>query len=127
MTDRDKAVELLARGLCAATGSWPDMWREWTPEATALLDQIAPTMTAQAVEAERIACTEELRLAVAAARAEERERNNRSHMNSTAFWVRAAEKALAGDTRELQNRVDLCKADPMPLVQSDAIRKQEGV
>ena len=40
--------------------------------------------------------------------------------------VEAAEKALAGDLRELQNRVELCKAEPVSLVLSAAIRNQEG-
>jgi hypothetical protein len=79
MTDRDKAVELLARALA---GDNETMWayrlahcaecreraQDYRNDATAILDQIAPLLTAQAVEADRMACTEELRLAVAAER-----------------------------------------------------------
>ena len=149
MTDRDKAVELLARALCEAHAEDGDHWKQWEDHAAALLAQIAPLLTAvkvkplvwrdfgkeaeraeslfglytamwgasingdtvylthagwlkqfdtleaakaaaqadyearilsaveavpvaQAIKAERIACTEELRLADAAARAEER-------------------------------------------------------
>lgn len=34
-------------------------------------------------------------------------------------WVRAAKAALAGDTRELRNRVELSEASPVDIVQSD--------
>ena len=146
MTDRDKAVELLARVLKRVCTEWSHIIdgedHFFATESTALLGQIAPLLTAvtvkplvweevnpgvyiaesilgswsrfddhyrppeayggirrddpasaaqadyearilsaveavpvsQAVEAERIACTEELRLAVAAARADERKK-----------------------------------------------------
>ena len=82
---RDEQIELLARALVKETeAEWADRLahcascREdaqyYRQQATALLDQIAPLLTAQVVAEERAACTGELRLAVAAARAEERER-----------------------------------------------------
>lgn len=65
--------------------------------------------------------------AVANAVEAERARNNRSHSAATLFWVRASQKALAGDPRELQNRVDLCTADPAEVVLSAAaIRARKG-
>jgi len=65
--------------------------------------------------------------AVAKAVEAERERNNRSHSAATLFWVRASQKALAGDPRELQNRVDLCTADPADVVLSAAAIRSRGV
>jgi hypothetical protein len=35
------------------------------------------------------------------------------------FWVRAAKSALAGDMRELRNRVELHEAEPVEVVLSD--------
>ena len=35
-------------------------------------------------------------------------------------WLRAAKSALAGDTRELRNRVELAEADPAEVVLSPA-------
>ena len=35
------------------------------------------------------------------------------------FWIRAAKSALAGDMRELRNRVELHEAGPVELVLSD--------
>jgi len=65
--------------------------------------------------------------AVAKAVEAERARNNRSHSAATLFWVRASQKALAGDPRELQNRVDLCTAAPAEVVLSAAsIRARKG-
>jgi len=73
MTHPPEVVEAVARALVYDLDSLPDAAKKRAlSEATALLTQIAPLLAAQAVEAERIACTEELRLAVAAARAEER-------------------------------------------------------
>lgn len=43
---------------------------------------------------------------------------DRQAETSRKFWVRAAEKALAGDPRELRLRVDLANAPPMELVLS---------
>jgi hypothetical protein len=34
---------------------------------------------------------------------------------SREFWVRAAKAALAGDTRELRNRIDLAESGPLTL------------
>ena len=65
--------------------------------------------------------------AVAKAVEAERARNNRSLSAATLFWVRASQKALAGDTRELQNRVDLCTADPAEIVLSAAAIRSRGV
>ena len=77
MTDQDKAVELLAQPLASnyEAAAWEFCNQDkYYASATALLDQLAPLLTAQAVEAERAACTKELRLAVAAGREAERER-----------------------------------------------------
>ena len=52
MTDRDKAVELLARGLASnyEAAAWEFCNQdEYYASATALLDQLAPLLTAQAV------------------------------------------------------------------------------
>ncbi|RTL72367.1 MAG: hypothetical protein EKK41_05085 [Hyphomicrobiales bacterium] len=38
---------------------------------------------------------------------------------SRKFWIRAAKSALAGDPRELRNRVDLAEAGPVEIVLSD--------
>lgn len=40
--------------------------------------------------------------------------------SSRKYWVRAAESALAGDMRELRNRVELAKAPPLDIVLSEA-------
>lgn len=40
--------------------------------------------------------------------------------NSRRIWLRAAEKALAGDMSELRNRVEMCHAEPMDVVLSEA-------
>ena len=122
MTDRDKAVELLARGLFNAPAT-SSIYADYTNAATALLDQIAPLLTAQAVEAERAACTEELRLAVAAARAEERER--------AAEWLRSEARTypVGHESKErgqsTYNWMWWCakRLD----ARAAAIRKQEGV
>lgn len=34
------------------------------------------------------------------------------------YWIRAAKKALDGDTRELWTRVQMCEAEPLEIVQS---------
>lgn len=39
---------------------------------------------------------------------------------SRKFWVRAAKAALAGDPRELRNRVDLAEAEPVDIVLSES-------
>lgn len=39
---------------------------------------------------------------------------------SRKHWLRASKAALAGDTRELRNRVELAEADPVEVVLSDA-------
>lgn len=39
----------------------------------------------------------------------------------TKYWMRAAKSALAGDMRELRNRVELIEAGPLDVVLSDAI------
>lgn len=43
---------------------------------------------------------------------------DRQAMNSRKFWVRAAKAALAGDPRELRNRVELAEAPPVDVVLS---------
>lgn len=45
---------------------------------------------------------------------------------SRKFWVRAAEAALAGDTRELRNRVELAKAGPLVIVLSEESNDGQG-
>ena len=37
---------------------------------------------------------------------------------SRKFWIRAAKKAFAGDMGELRNRVALCEAPPVEIIQS---------
>lgn len=37
---------------------------------------------------------------------------------STKYWIRAAKKAIAGDSRELANRVALAEAEPLELILS---------
>lgn len=39
--------------------------------------------------------------------------------SSRKFWVRAAKAAMAGDFRELRNRVDLSEAPPLQIIQSE--------
>lgn len=34
-------------------------------------------------------------------------------------WLRAAKSALAGDMRDLRNRVEICEAEPIDLVLSE--------
>jgi len=46
-------------------------------------------------------------------------RRDRSAETSRKFWIRAAKSALAGDTRELRNRVELAEAGPVEIVLSD--------
>lgn len=43
---------------------------------------------------------------------------DRQQVQSRDYWVRAAEKALAGDPRELRLRVEMAKAPPVDVVQS---------
>jgi len=38
---------------------------------------------------------------------------------STKYWMRAAKAALAGDMRELRNRVDMIEAGPLEIVLSE--------
>lgn len=75
------------------------------------------------------------RLAAARIEALERERDalerrikvqNRSALNTRSFWVRAAKAAMAGDFRELRNRVDLCEAPPVEIVLSEALAPTAG-
>ena len=79
MTHPKESVEAVARALFSqANGNdGQGLWHwhnehgfrtRFAAEATAILDRIAPILIAQAVEAERAACNEELRLAVAAER-----------------------------------------------------------
>ena len=68
MTAPTEAVELLARALFDARHSAYDGMSVYRTDATALLARLAPMLTADAIAAERAACTEELRLAVAAER-----------------------------------------------------------
>jgi hypothetical protein len=43
------------------------------------------------------------------------------------YWIRAAEKALDGDMRELWTRVQMCKAEPLEIVLSvDNTEEQSG-
>jgi len=46
------------------------------------------------------------------------ERNCRSAEATNRFWLRAARKAIAGDMRELRNRVDLADAPFVPVALS---------
>ena len=84
MTHSKEAVEAVARALAEEYFDGrrdinnPYYWASrdelhkagWKLSALALLDRIAPMIVAQAVAAEREACNEELRLAVAAVREE---------------------------------------------------------
>jgi len=45
---------------------------------------------------------------------------------SLKFWIRAAKAALAGDPRELQNRVDLFEAEPVAVVLSSPAGEANG-
>jgi|GEM_PF-3454749 len=83
-----------------------------------ILASVEAVPVAQAVEAERIACTEELRLAVAAARAEERERAAKV---ADSFHAEAVEWAkTVGWLDKLIDETDSSRI-------AAAIRKQEGV
>lgn len=44
---------------------------------------------------------------------------------SRKYWIRAAKKALDGDTRELANRVAMAEAEPMEVVLS-GVSSEEG-
>jgi hypothetical protein len=46
---------------------------------------------------------------------------DRQATQSTMFWIRASKKALAGDPRELANRVALAEAEPLELILSDEL------
>lgn len=46
-------------------------------------------------------------------------RQHRQASTNRSFWLRAARAALAGDMRELRNRVDLAEAPPVDVVLSD--------
>lgn len=50
---------------------------------------------------------------------------NRDRMAETSrkFWVRAAKAAMAGDFRELRNRVELAEAEPMQIVHSTELQR----
>lgn len=48
------------------------------------------------------------------------ERRDRSSETSRKFWIRAAKAALAGDTRELRNRVELAESAPVEIVLSES-------
>jgi hypothetical protein len=45
-------------------------------------------------------------------------RRDRMAATSQRFWIRAAKAAMAGDLRELRNRVDLAEAPPVEVVLS---------
>lgn len=45
-------------------------------------------------------------------------RRDRLAETSRTFWVRAAKAAMAGDMRELRNRVDMAEAPPVDVVLS---------
>jgi len=51
---------------------------------------------------------------------------DRMAQNSRKFWVRAAKAAIAGDFRDLRNRVEMAEAPPMEIVHSDAALNPEG-
>ena len=44
---------------------------------------------------------------------------DRQAVMSRQHWVRAAKAALAGDTRELRNRVDMAEMGPVTLTNGD--------
>lgn len=50
--------------------------------------------------------------------AKEIENLRRTVERNRTFWLRAAKKALDGDTRDLANRVAMCEAEPMEIVLS---------
>lgn len=52
-------------------------------------------------------------------------RMRRREETSLKFWMRAAKAALAGDTRELRNRVDLIEAEPVSVVLSARPNKED--
>ena len=52
-------------------------------------------------------------------------RMKRREETSLKFWMRAAKAALAGDARELRNRVDLIEAEPVSLVLSALLPNKE--
>jgi len=58
-----------------------------------------------------------------AARVAEMERKvaqrDRMSVTSQRFWVRAGKAALAGDARELRNRIDMAEAPPCDVVLSN--------
>ncbi len=39
---------------------------------------------------------------------------------SNKYWIRAAKAAIAGDMRELQNRVEMHEAEPQKVVLSES-------
>lgn len=57
----------------------------------------------------------------------ERDRAVRRESTSHRFWMRAAKSALAGDARELHNRVELAEAPPVAVVLSNEDRARAAL
>lgn len=85
----------------------------------------AQTTTPEAQGLEVVGTIQSLQARVAAHERTIARMHRQSGTNRT-FWVRAAKAALAGDMRELRNRVDMAEAPPVDVVRSVARSTLQG-
>jgi hypothetical protein len=102
-------IRTLAEAFIAQDASWREtlrIERDARLNETRLKERAKAKLTAADAENERLAHSLPVR--------------DRQAVASRKFWVRAAKAALAGDVRELRNRVDLAEAEPLDVVLSEA-------
>jgi hypothetical protein len=99
---RDIPAEILSKAKSIYEGSWPD-------PVAAIAEALMEASSKREAEVTRL----------------QRLLRNRDRMAeaSRKFWVRAAKAAMAGDFRELRNRVDLAEAEPMQIFHSSALQE----